>query len=142
MKIADPSKHRERPKKWLLIFALCAAFTPLKSYSVYAQQPPCPRRPECRALRNFNTCTEATEGNPLLIMRVTDVSRGACFHQIVKLKPDNAAAHNLPEEIEMEFNGICLVFDGKVNSIIQMALREEHSLNTRKYSIGCIPREQ
>ena len=49
-------------------------------------------------------------------------------------------AYNLPEEIEMEFDRFCGAFDGKVGDTIQMALKEELSLSTRRYSIGCNPR--
>lgn len=139
MKGADVVKRRKTLKKWVLVFVLCAAFEPLKFHLTYAQ-PLCPRPPECRALFNFHTCTKATEGRPLLTMRVIDVSRGACFQQAVTLRPENAAAHNLPADIEMEFDGVCLLFDGKVGDTIQMALKEEHSLSTRRYSIGCNPR--
>jgi hypothetical protein len=78
MKVADLVNHRKRLKKWVLVLALCAAFEPLKSYRVLAQEPPCPRPLECRVSWSFKTCSKATEGKPLLTMRVIDVSRGRC----------------------------------------------------------------
>src|SRR5262245_59221544 len=128
MKVAYLANHRKRLKKWMLVLALCAAFEPLKSCRALAQEPPCPRPLECRASWSFKTCSKAMEGEPLLTMRITDVSQGACSRQqTVKLRPENAAAHNLPEEIEMEFDRECGVFGGKVGDTIQMALKEEHS---------------
>jgi hypothetical protein len=130
MNVAGLAKDRKRSKKWVLVLALCAAFEPLKSSRSFAQEPPCPFI-ECRASWSFKTCSKATEGKPLLTMRVTDVSRGRCSQLIVKLRPENAAAHNLPEEIEMEFDKSCGAFDGKVGDTTQIALKEEHSLSTR-----------
>jgi hypothetical protein len=37
------SEKRLKMKKWMLVFALCAAFEPLKSYPSFAQEPPCLR---------------------------------------------------------------------------------------------------
>jgi hypothetical protein len=74
-----------------------------------------------------------------MTMRVTDVSSDRCAQQLVKLKPENAAAHNLPEEIEIEFNVSCLSFAGKVGDTIQMALKEDHGLSTRRYGMACNP---
>jgi hypothetical protein len=125
--------------KPVLFFALCLAFAPLKSHRAIAQEPPCPFI-ECRASWWFTSCVKATEGKPILTMRVADVSRGLCSRQVVRLRPENATAHDLPEEIEMEFDGRCLVFDGKVGDTIQIALKEQHSLRIRRYNIGCNPR--
>src|ERR1700690_3537330 len=65
-------------KRWVLLFALFAAFAPLKSYRAFAQEPPCPPYPECRRSRHFTACSEAIEGKSLLTMRVSDVSWGRC----------------------------------------------------------------
>ena len=126
-------------KWWVLVFALSAAFALVKSNRAFAAEPSCQLPIPCVARFTFNTCTRPPRGKPLLTMRVTDVSRVACSQQIVKLKPENAAAYNLPEEIEMEFDGYCLSFDGKIGDTIPMALREEHSVSTRRYSMACSP---
>jgi hypothetical protein len=73
-------------------------------------------------------------------MRVANVSRDLRSRQVVRLKPENASAHDLPEEIELEFDGKCLVFNGKVGDTIKIALKEEHSLRIRRYNLGCNPR--
>jgi hypothetical protein len=140
MKVAGLAKCREMPNVWLLIFAFCAAFAPSKPYRAFAEEPPCAAYPECVRSRHFKTCEEATEGKPLLTMRITDVSRGRCLQSIVKFKPEDAAAHNLPEEIEMELgDGSCLIFNGKVGDTVQLALREELSVSTHRYSMACKP---
>jgi hypothetical protein len=116
------------------------SIAPLKSYRTFAEEPSCSVYAECARSRHFKTCEEATGGKALLTMRVIDVSRGRCLQSIVKFKPENAAAHNLPEEIEMELgDGSCLIFDGKVGDTVQMALREEPSVSIRRYSMACKP---
>jgi hypothetical protein len=54
------------------------------------------------------------------------------------VKPENASADNLPEEIEMEF-GRCVSFAGKVGESIQMAVRDELNKITGRYVSACSP---
>jgi hypothetical protein len=129
--------HQGRLKTWVFVLAF-AALDPFNSYPIVAQELPCLPYPLCYRSRHFKTCGGATV-KPLLTMRVTDISSDRCAQQLVKLKPENAAAHHLPEEIEIEFNVSCLRFAGKVGDTIQMALEEEHSLGTRRYSMACNP---
>ena len=69
-------------------------------------------------------------------MRVSGISK-RCLQQMVRFEPENAAVHDLPEEIEMEYNYDCLHFTGKVGDTVQIALSEKPSLSTRRYSIAC-----
>jgi len=92
----------------------------------------------CRATTWLRTCKVAIDGKKLLTMRVTDKSPGSECTTIMKLKPESAAANNLPEEIEMEF-GPCVWFAAKVGDTIQMAVRDQPNKITGRYDSACNP---
>jgi hypothetical protein len=92
----------------------------------------------CRATAWLRTCKVAMDGKKLLTMRVTDVRPGSECSQIVKLKPENASANNLHDDIEMEF-GPCVWLAAKVGDTIQMAVRDELNKITGRYVSACNP---
>jgi hypothetical protein len=135
MRMANFSSSREWLKRLALVVALSVPFEQFGSPRAIAQELPCMT---CRAMHPFRTCKKSFGGKPLLNMRVSGMSSDRCGYQTLKLNPENAAANNLPEEIEMAF-GPCDFFGGKVGDTIQMALREEAHPTTRVYTSACDP---
>lgn len=133
IKGVKPTQRSEtRRKKFALALALVATFAALQLSRVSAQELPCP---DCRARTRFKTCDRPLDGKKSIPMRVAAVSQGRCS-QTIKLAAENAAANNLPDEIEIDL-GPCITFAGTVGDAIQVALRESHSLSTRQYHLSC-----
>jgi hypothetical protein len=135
MTIADPGSSREWLKMWALAIALSATLGRFQASRAIAQELLCE---ECRALHPFKTCKKSVGGKQLLNMSVSGISSDRCGHQTLKLKPENASANNLPEEIEMPF-GPCVFFGGKIGDTIQMALSQEARPDKRAYTSACDP---
>ena len=116
-----------------LIFALELAAV-IQPYTASAQEKSCMEM-SCRARGTFRTCDRPLDGAKTLAARVLAVSR-ECSDQIVSMQVDDGMTNRLPTLVEINL-GPCIDFGGKVGDTIQIALRQPHSPDVRRYHLAC-----
>jgi hypothetical protein len=117
----------------LLAFVLALAAV-VQPYAALAQEKAC-MEVMCRARGTFRTCDRPLDGAKILSARVLAMSR-ECSNNILSVQVENERANSLPAVVEIDL-GPCVSFSGKVGDATQVALREQHSPDVRRYHLAC-----
>jgi hypothetical protein len=123
------------PGTSMFIAAVAFAAMIAQPLAALAQEKPCPDF-ACRAIYPFKTCDRPFDGAKTLTARVIAVSRDRCSGEFLSMEVENPMANNLPPVIEIDL-GHCTDYAGKVGDTIQIAMRQPHSPDVRRYNLTC-----
>jgi len=116
------------------LVGLCAVLaTASQTFTVSAQERRCDRF-ACRALYLFKTCDKPLTGAKVLSVRVL-AKTAECDNLILSVQVENSEADYLPDVVEIDL-GSCIVFDGKVGDLTQIAILEPRP-GARRYNLAC-----
>ena len=114
-----------------VVLALAGVVQPL---TASAQDKSCIEA-QCRALGHFRSCDKPFDGAKVFSARALAVSK-ECSNNILSVQVEDGSANHLPSVIEIDL-GPCISFYGKVGDVTQIALREPHRPDVRRYKLAC-----
>jgi hypothetical protein len=114
-----------------VVLALAGAVQPL---TASAQDKSC-MGARCRALGQFLSCDKPVDGAKVFSARVLAMSK-ECSNNILSVQVEDGSANRLPSVIEINL-GPCISFYGNVGDVTQIALREPHRPEVRRYGLAC-----